>query len=166
LVFYIWIEWWYFCLHSIHWTEDMKRYRTKPKIWKYKALNLKSFNVLHLFKTVLIFNLTWTKYVADSLVTQKWIGFSTEKMWNLESYKETPRIWPFLLHQFQERKTVCVKSTLECQYLMDLSWNSHIDHITARATWMLGFLKRNCSEDMSRNAIKSLYIAIVRSRFG
>ncbi len=31
---------------------------------------------------------------------------------------------------------------------------------------MLGFLKRNCSKDMSRNALKSLYIAIVRSRFG
>ena len=65
-------------------------------------------------------------------------------------------------------KLKCVSSQVDLGVSIscDLSWNSHIDQITASENRMLGFLKRNCSKFMSCNALKSLYIAIVRPRFG
>ena len=46
----------------------------------------------------------------------------------------------------------------------DLSWNHHIDTITAKANRMLGFLRRNCARDLPSKAVKSLYLALVRSQ--
>ena len=48
----------------------------------------------------------------------------------------------------------------------DLSWNKYIDTIIAKANRMLGFLKRNCTKDLSPRAVKSLSIAFVRSHLG
>ena len=49
------------------------------------------------------------------------------------------------------------------QAVSDLSWNRHIDIITAKANRMPGFLKRNCTKDCPPKAVKSLFIALVRS---
>ena len=48
----------------------------------------------------------------------------------------------------------------------DLSWNLHIDTITAKANKLLGFLKRNCTKDMSMQSQKALYTALVKSHLG
>ena len=48
----------------------------------------------------------------------------------------------------------------------NLLWNSHVDSISAKANKMLGFLKRNCSKEISSNALKALYLALVRSHLG
>ena len=48
----------------------------------------------------------------------------------------------------------------------NLLWNSHVDSISAKANRMLGFLKRNCSKEISSNSLKVLYLALVRSHLG
>ena len=44
-----------------------------------------------------------------------------------------------------------------------LSWNSHIDMITAKANRMLGLLKRTCKDLKDESTIKTLYCSLVRS---
>ena len=62
----------------------------------------------------------------------------------------------------------CISSQRDLGVLIssDLSWNKHIDTITAKANRMLGFLKRNCTEDLPPRAVKSLFIALVRLHLG
>ena len=48
----------------------------------------------------------------------------------------------------------------------NLLWNSLVDSISAKANRMLGFLKRNCSKEISSNSLKVLYLALVRSHLG
>ena len=48
----------------------------------------------------------------------------------------------------------------------DLSWNNHIDSITAKANRMLGFLKRNYTKYLPPRAVRSLFIALVRPHLG
>ena len=48
----------------------------------------------------------------------------------------------------------------------NLLWNSHVDFISAKANRILGFLKRNCSKEISSNSLKVLYLALVRSHLG
>ena len=62
----------------------------------------------------------------------------------------------------------CISSQRDLGVLIssDLSWNKHIDTITAKANRMLGFLKRNWTKDLPPRAVKSLFIALVRSHLG
>ena len=62
----------------------------------------------------------------------------------------------------------CISSQRDLGVLIssDLSWNKHIDTITAKANRMLGSLKRNCTKDLPPRAVKSLFIALVRSHLG
>ena len=62
----------------------------------------------------------------------------------------------------------CISSQRDLGVLIssDLSWNKHIDTITTKANRMLGFLKRNCTKDVPPRAVKSLFIALVRSHLG
>ena len=45
-----------------------------------------------------------------------------------------------------------------------LSFNAHIDKIISEATQMLGFILRNCKSFTNAEALKSLYVALVRSK--
>ena len=45
----------------------------------------------------------------------------------------------------------------------DLKWTTHIAHVVAKSNRMLGFLKRNCSDDLNKESLKLLYISLVRS---
>ena len=45
----------------------------------------------------------------------------------------------------------------------DLSWNSHIDMITAKANRMLGLIKRTCMDLNNESTLKTLYRSLVRS---
>ena len=60
----------------------------------------------------------------------------------------------------------CISSQRDLGVLIssDLSWNKHIDTITAKANRMLGFLKRNCTRDLPPRAVKSLFIALALGR--
>ena len=62
----------------------------------------------------------------------------------------------------------CISSQRDLGVLIssDLSWNKHIDTITTKANCMLGFLKRNCTRNLPPRAVKSLFIALVRSHLG
>ena len=44
-----------------------------------------------------------------------------------------------------------------------LSWNSHIDMITAKANRMLGLIKRTCMDLKDKSTLKTLYCSLVRS---
>ena len=44
-----------------------------------------------------------------------------------------------------------------------LSWNSHIDMITAKANRMLGLMKRTCMDLKDESTLKTLYCSLVRS---
>ena len=44
-----------------------------------------------------------------------------------------------------------------------LSWNSHIDMITAKANRMLGLIKRTCMDLKDESTLKTLYCSLVRS---
>ena len=44
-----------------------------------------------------------------------------------------------------------------------LSWNSHIDMITAKANRILGLLKRTCKDLKDESTLKTLYCSLVRS---
>lgn len=48
----------------------------------------------------------------------------------------------------------------------NLLWNSHVESITAKANRMLGFVKHNCFKEITSNALKVLYLALVRSHLG
>ena len=65
-----------------------------------------------------------------------------------------------------ELKCISSQRDLGVLILSDLSWNKHIDTITAKANRMLGFLKRNCTKYLLPRAVKSLFIALVRSHLG
>ena len=62
----------------------------------------------------------------------------------------------------------CVDSQKDLGVIVtgNLLWNSHVDFISAKANRMLGFLKRNCSREISSDALKVLYLALVRSHLG
>ena len=45
----------------------------------------------------------------------------------------------------------------------DLTWSSHIRSVAAKANRMLGFIKRNCAGKITKEALKLLYISLVRS---
>ena len=45
----------------------------------------------------------------------------------------------------------------------NLSWNSHIDMITAKANRMLGLIKRTCRDLKDESTLKTLYCSLVRS---
>ena len=61
-----------------------------------------------------------------------------------------------------ELKCISSQRNLGVLISSNLSWNKHIDTITAKANRMLGFLKRNCTKDLPPRAVKSLFIALVR----
>ena len=44
-----------------------------------------------------------------------------------------------------------------------LSWNSHIDMITAKANRMLGLIKRTCMDLKDESTLKTSYCSLVRS---
>ena len=44
-----------------------------------------------------------------------------------------------------------------------LSWNSHIDMITAKANRMLCLIKRTCMDLKDESTLKTLYCSLVRS---
>ena len=44
----------------------------------------------------------------------------------------------------------------------NLSWNSHIDSITARANKVLGLVKRTCKDFKDITTLRTLYCSIVR----
>ena len=44
-----------------------------------------------------------------------------------------------------------------------LSWNAHIDMITAKANRMLGLIKRTCKDLKDTTTLKTLYCSLVRS---
>jgi hypothetical protein len=62
----------------------------------------------------------------------------------------------------------CVDSQKDLGVIVtgNLLWNSHIDSISAKANRMLGFLKCNCSKEISSNALKVIYLALVRLHLG
>ena len=66
----------------------------------------------------------------------------------------------------EELKCVSSQKDLGVNVSSNLSWNNHIDSISAKGNKMLGFLKRNCSKDMTSNTLKVLYLALVRSHLG
>ena len=65
-----------------------------------------------------------------------------------------------------ELKCISSERDLGVLILSDLSWNKHIDTITAKANRMLGFLKQKCTKDLPPRAVKSLFIVLVRSHLG
>ena len=62
-------------------------------------------------------------------------------------------------------KTVSSIRDLGVQVTKDLLWAEHIQIIISEANKMLGFLRRNCSNNVQNNVQKTLYIALVRSHF-
>ena len=65
-----------------------------------------------------------------------------------------------------ELKCTSTQKDLGIHITSDLSWDKHIESITAKANRMLGFLKRNCSRILPKAALKTLYLALVRSHLG
>ena len=65
-----------------------------------------------------------------------------------------------------ELKCTSTQKDLGIHITSDLSWDKHIESITAKANRMLGFLKRNCSRILPKTALKTLYLALVRSHLG
>ena len=45
----------------------------------------------------------------------------------------------------------------------DLKWTDHILSVLAKATCMMGFIKRNCRRDLKRDLVKTLCLSLVRS---
>ena len=44
----------------------------------------------------------------------------------------------------------------------DLTWSNHVRYVTAKANRMLGFIKRNCAGIINKDALKLLYVSLVR----
>jgi hypothetical protein len=45
----------------------------------------------------------------------------------------------------------------------DLKWSDHISSTVAKSNRMLGFIKRNCTGNLNKDALKQIYISLVRS---
>ena len=59
-------------------------------------------------------------------------------------------------------KVVKVKD-LGVMVTKDLTWSNHVRCVTAKANRMLGFITRNCAGIINKDALKLLYISLVRS---
>ena len=72
----------------------------------------------------------------------------------------------YIINRMDQLKCVSSQRDLGVAVTKNLSWNDHIEQISAKANKMLGFIKRNCSRDLPSNALKALYLALVRSHLG
>ena len=60
-------------------------------------------------------------------------------------------------------KVVSSVKDLGVMVTKDLTWYNHVRYVTAKANRMLGFIKRNCAGISNKDALKLLYISLVRS---
>ena len=63
------------------------------------------------------------------------------------------KVWKVYLHI---RTKVCLLAVL------NISWNSHADSITARANRVLGLVKRTCKDFRDITTLRTLYCSLVR----
>ena len=101
------------------------------------------------------------------LPTKRTIEFQPRKCENLRiSRKRISFSRVYRINHNAELKCVDSQKDLGVIVTGNLLWNSHIVSISAKANRILGFLKRNCSKEISSNALKVLYLALVRSHLG
>ena len=62
-----------------------------------------------------------------------------------------------------ELKVVQSATDLGIVISSDLKWSDHISSVVAKANRMLGFIKRNCTNDLNKDSLKLLYMSLVRS---
>ena len=60
-------------------------------------------------------------------------------------------------------KVVSFVKDLEVMVTKDLTWSNHVSYVTAKANRMVGFIKRNSAGIINKDALKELYISLVRS---
>ena len=72
----------------------------------------------------------------------------------------------YIINRMDHLKCVSSQRDVGAAATKNLSWNDHIEQISAKANKMLGFIKGNCSRDLPSSALKALYLALVRSHLG
>ena len=98
---------------------------------------------------------------------QNELEFQSQKCENLRISRKRFRFnRAYRIDHNEKLKCVPTQRDLGVNVTSNLLWNWHIDSISAKANRMLGFLKRNCSKEMSANALKVLYLGLFRSYLG
>ena len=75
------------------------------------------------------------------------------------------RISPVRFYSLDRTSLKVVSSVKDLGVMVtkDLTWSNHVRYVTAKANRMLGFIKRNCAGIINKDALKLLYVSLVRS---
>ena len=91
------------------------------------------------------------------------MNFQPSKCENLRVSRK--RISPVRSYSLDSTSLKVVSSVKDLGVMVtkDLTWSNHVRYVTAKANRMLGFIRRNCAGIINKDALKLLYISLVRS---
>ena len=91
------------------------------------------------------------------------MNFQPSKCENLRVSRK--RISPVRSYSLDSTSLKVVSSVKDLGVIVtkDLTWSKHVRYVTAKAKRMLGFIKRNCAGIINKDALKLLYVSLVRS---